>query len=880
METPPAPTPSLLRRRLPLLLTSIACALAHASPSFAGNVFFDGNGSSSNVLSTPANWSTNVLPSGTDQAIFTDAAFGGPLFSTGTNSTAQTWGSLTWNSATAFSSTLVGSAITLTGSGGTPDIITLGSLMTTGSLSYGVTSVITATNANINVVNGGATLKYTSQFEFNNTIANQVITKTGAGTLSFTNGNNGNNGNGANAKFILDGGTLNFSTNTGFGSFGASGVVLEIRNGTFLDTAGAGFDTILSKNNAEIWAGDFTFKGTTKNLNLGTGAVTMTGSRQVTVNALTLTVAGVIGDGGSGYGLTKAGAGVLSLTGSNTYTGATVANSGTLSLNFTAAAAPTDNIVSTSSGLRLEGGTLLLNGKASTTNSQTFNGVTLKAGASVFTGSSGATGGVMNATLGTVTRNEGSTVRFNLPAAGAIAVSNSNDANGLFGPGILVGSSDWATISAGNVVAFTGYTSANTVGTWAANQNITTTAATSGSLTANLALNSLRLSAGNNAATVNLGGKTLTIADGILVAAATTQGQTISNGTLQGANGELVLINNNGSGSAGATQLLTISANIVNNAIPTALTVSGFAGNRPIVLSGSNSYTGATYVNASTLRAGSANPAFGINSAIVISTGATLDLNNFSQSVGSLASNTSTSTGLVTLGTGTLTTGGDNTSTTFGGTISGAGGLVKVGTGTQTLTGANTYTGLTRVNLGTLLVNGSLAAGGSVVVDAGTLGGSGAVNSLVSTVGVTSVISPGNSPGTLTLAGGLDASAGATFVFELGTNSDLLNLGSGVLTGSTSPESLVFNFINSGGLTTGTAYTLMMFGSSTGLDYSDLLANTLPSGFVLDSSFGTGGFQINGSSLEVQFAAVPEPSTVALAGLGLAGLLALRRKRA
>ena len=87
-----------------------------------------------------------------------------------------------------------------------------------------------------------------------------------------------------------------------------------------------------------------------------------------------------------------------------------------------------------------------------------------------------------------------------------------------------------------------------------------------------------------------------------------------------------------------------------------------------------------------------------------------MNLNSFSQTVGSLASNNSGGFGTVTLGSGTLTTGGDNTSTTFGGTIAGTGGFVKVGTGTQTLTGANTYTGATEVNLGTLLVNGSLAA--------------------------------------------------------------------------------------------------------------------------------------------------------------------------
>ncbi len=81
----------------------------------------------------------------------------------------------------------------------------------------------------------------------------------------------------------------------------------------------------------------------------------------------------------------------------------------------------------------------------------------------------------------------------------------------------------------------------------------------------------------------------------------------------------------------------------------------------------------------------------------------TLDINGVNQTIGSLASANVLSN--VTLGNATLTTGTDNTSTTFAGVISGTNGsLTKTGTGTMALTGFNTYTGTTAINGGELNV--------------------------------------------------------------------------------------------------------------------------------------------------------------------------------
>lgn len=244
----------------------------------------------------------------------------------------------------------------------------------------------------------------------------------------------------------------------------------------------------------------------------------------------------------------------------------------------------------------------------------------------------------------------------------------------------------------------------------------------------------------------------------------------------------------------------------------------------------------------------------------------------------------------------TLSSSGSNAVTgNFNLTLDGAGAIViagsvttgptgsvtKNGLGIATLGGANTYGGATVINAGTLLINGSLSASSAVALNTGTLGGTGTINGLVTTSGTGSTISPGNSPGVLTLNGGLDATAGAKFVFELGTSPELLSLGSGVLTGSSFAGGLVFNFSDGGGLVAGSPYTLITFGSAVGLNYSDLFADILPSGYILDSSFGTGGFQINGTSLQVQFA-VPEPSTLLMLGMGgllLSGGRFCRRKR-
>ncbi|HQC94422.1 MAG TPA: YDG domain-containing protein, partial [Aquabacterium sp.] len=123
-------------------------------------------------------------------------------------------------------------------------------------------------------------------------------------------------------------------------------------------------------------------------------------------------------------------------------------------------------------------------------------------------------------------------------------------------------------------------------------------------------------------------------------------------------------------------------------------------------LTGTSSHSGATTVAAGTLASGAAD-SLSDASAITVAAGATLSLAGNSDSIGSLAG-----AGSVALGSATLTTGGDDTSTTFSGIVSGSNGnLAKSGSGTFTLTGANSYTGTTSANAGTLAVGNGGASG-------------------------------------------------------------------------------------------------------------------------------------------------------------------------
>ncbi len=185
------------------------------------------------------------------------------------------------------------------------------------------------------------------------------------------------------------------------------------------------------------------------------------------------------------------------------------------------------------------------------------------------------------------------------------------------------------------------------------------------------------------------------------------------------------------------------------------------------ILTAAASYTGTTTVSAGTLQAGAAN-AFAPLSAFTVAAGATLNLAGFNQTIGSLAG-----AGNVMLGAATLTTNGDNTSTSFAGIISGTGGLTKTGAGTLVLAGANTYSG------GTTLAGGTLTLANNQALGTGPLTTTGSVVDYANGVTIANPIVINSNTTQLQVTAGTATQAGA--ISELNGPRPLEKIGTGTL---------------------------------------------------------------------------------------------------
>jgi len=195
-------------------------------------------------------------------------------------------------------------------------------------------------------------------------------------------------------------------------------------------------------------------------------------------------------------------------------------------------------------------------------------------------------------------------------------------------------------------------------------------------------------------------------------------------------------------------------------------------------------------------------------------------------------------------------------------------GIVKNGNGVLELTAANTYNGPTIVSNGTLLVNNTTGFGtgsGAVTVVAGaTLGGTGAVATLTLQSGA--VLSPGSSPGTLTV-NTLTMSAGSTNIIEI--TSPALALGTyDVVKGSSVTFGGVLSLTFSGGTYTNGSTVQVYDYTTYASNFDAVVWSGLP-----------GSQQATFDPLTGYVTVIPEPGPVAMVGGGLALLVVLRRRR-
>ena len=266
---------------------------------------------------------------------------------------------------------------------------------------------------------------------------------------------------------------------------------------------------------------------------------------------------------------------------------------------------------------------------------------------------------------------------------------------------------------------------------------------------------------------------------------------------------------------------------------------------------------------------------------LVATSGATISQNTgasgaFTISMGIMSAVTGNS------GTATLTLGGDGSGlVTLSGVLSQQNNnkilaLTKTGNSTFILSGANTYTGATQVNGGTLYVNGSLASGSAVTVsNSGTvLGGSGTINGTIS-VGSGAILQGGSgSTGqTLTLKGAVTMNTGSIIQLALGSSlaHSTIAMSSATLTFATNQD---FKFIYPTVATTGT-YTGIITGVS---NPTQAVMNT----WKIDTFGTTGSFSwdaANSGEIDLTLTAVPEPGTWFAAALAFPALAYAQRRR-
>ena len=575
-----------------------------------------------------------------------------------------------------------------------------------------------AFSSGLDLQNAVRTFTTSANVTFDGVVANGGIVKAGAAALTMT-GINTYAGGTTLTEGVLFAGSDR--------AFGTGDLALGSTTSPTISSDGSGASAARTFANAVTIKGDVTF-GDGKNdgamlfatsANLGTTGE----NRAFTVNAKT-TFAGRMS---GGAGLTKLGDGVLTLSGSNSYSGGTTFTAGMI-------LAGSDNSFGTGA-LVFNGGAI---GSADSTPHTFANAMIFLGDLTVgdYTDSMGALTFTSQLDLGNANRKI--TTKSNATFTGDI--SNGGIMKDGLGALILTGTNTYqggTTLSEGSLFAANDFA----FGTGVLNLNGGILGSSGGSRSFN---NFITMAAG----TVQFGDANhldaLTFTGHTLLAAGRNTFNTVANTTFSG-----VIDGQNASLIKDGLGVLTLT-NV-------------------------NSYDGGTDLQAGTLRL--AND-FSLGSGAITFSGGTLaSAVNETRAItndlifnGNATIGDSSKTGdFLFLGsnndlgsvTRTITT---NVATTVSNGLVGSGGLIKAGAESLTLRGASRYTGDTAVQAGKLVLDGTLASRNVTVAGGASFGGHGRFEGILSGAGS---VDPGNSPGILTVGQVDPRSAGNTsFNFE------------------------------------------------------------------------------------------------------------------